>query len=92
MGDFVFLKVSPTKGVMRFGKCGKLSPRYIGPYQITQRVGEVTYRLALPPELSSVHDVFHVSMLRKHLAEVSQVIPVQLEVLQEDLSFVEDVV
>ena len=65
VGDFVFLKVSPTKGVMMFGKHGKLSPRYIGPYQITQRVGVVAYRLALPLELSSVHDVFHVSMRRK---------------------------
>ena len=65
VGDFVFLKVSPTKGMMWFGKCGKLSPRYIGPYQITQRVGEVTYRLALSLELSSVHDVFHVSILRR---------------------------
>ena len=92
MGDFVFLKVSPTKGVKRFGKRGKLSPRYIGPYQITQRVGEVAYRLALPPELSAVHSVFHVSMLRKCLADVSQVIPVQPEVLQEDLSFVEEAV
>ena len=71
VGDFVFLKVSPTKGVKRFGKRGKLSPRYIGPYQITQRVGEVAYRLALPPELLSVHSVFHVSMLRKCLADVS---------------------
>ena len=76
MGDFVFLKVSPTKGVKRFGKRGKLSPRYIDPYQITQRVGEVAYKLALPLELSAVHSVFHVSMLSKCLAYVSQVIPV----------------
>ena len=77
---------------MRFSRCGKLSPRYIGPYHITKRVGEVAYRLALPPELSAVHDVFHVSMLRKCLANVSQVIPVQPEVLQEDLSYVKDAV
>ena len=76
MGDFVFLKVSPTNGVMRFGKRGKLSPRYIGLYQITQRVGKVAYRLALPLDLASVHDVFHVSMMRKCLADVSEVIPV----------------
>ena len=92
VGDHVFLKVSPTKCVMRFGKRGKLSPHYIGLYQITKRVGEVAYRLALPPELSVVHDVFHVSMLRKCLADVSQVIPVQPEVLHEDLSYVEDAV
>ncbi|KAM2086620.1 hypothetical protein ACFX1R_024134 [Malus domestica] len=63
VGDWVFLKLSPWKGVVRFGKKGKLSPRYIGPYMITERVGEVAYRLELPSELSKVHDVFHVSML-----------------------------
>ena len=77
----MFLKISPTKCVMRFGRCGKLSPRYIGPYRITKRVCEVAYRLALPLELSTVHDVFHVSRLRKCLTDVSQVIPVQPEVL-----------
>ena len=92
VGDFVFLKVSPTKGVARFGKHGKLSPRYIGPYQIAKRVGEVAYKLNLPPELSGVHSVFHVLMLRKCLADVSQVIPVQPEELREDLTMVEDAV
>ena len=57
-GDKVFLKVSPMKGVMRFGKKGKLSPRYIGPFEILEKVGLVAYRLALPPELSSIHPVF----------------------------------
>ena len=65
----------------RFGKRGKLSPRYIGPYQISRRVGEVAYKLDLPPELSGVHRVFHVSMLRKCLADAAQVIPVQPEEL-----------
>ena len=60
--DFVFLKVSPTKGVAKFGKRGKLSPWYIEPYRITKRVGEVAYKLELPPKLSGVHNVFHVSM------------------------------
>ncbi|KAI5348622.1 hypothetical protein L3X38_001509 [Prunus dulcis] len=60
VGDWVFLKLSPWKGVMRFGKRGKLSPRYIGPYEITERIGSVAYRLALPAELSRVHDVFHI--------------------------------
>ena len=92
VGDFVFLKVSPTKGVARFEKRGKLSPRYIGPYQISRSVGEVAYKLELPPELSGVHSIFHVSMLRKCLADVSQVIPVQPEELRENLSMVEDVV
>nr|GFC13450.1 putative nucleotidyltransferase, ribonuclease H [Tanacetum cinerariifolium] len=64
-GDHVFLKVSPARGVRRFGIKGKLSPRFIGPFKILDRVGEVSYRLALPPQLSHVHDVFHVSLLRE---------------------------
>ena len=60
MGDMVFLKVSPWKGVIRFGKKGKLSPRYIGPFEVLEKVGEVAYRVALPPRLAGVHNVFHV--------------------------------
>ncbi|KAI5349880.1 hypothetical protein L3X38_002771 [Prunus dulcis] len=60
VGDWVFLKLSPWKGVVRFGRRGKLSPRYIGPYEIVERVGPVAYRIALPPDLSRLHDVFHV--------------------------------
>nr|GFC67552.1 putative reverse transcriptase domain-containing protein [Tanacetum cinerariifolium] len=63
-GDHVFLKVSPARGVRRFSIKGKLSPRFIRPFEILDRVGEVSYRLALPPHLSHVHDVFHVSLLR----------------------------
>ena len=63
MGDNVFLKVMPKRGVVRFGKQGKLAPRYIGPFEVFERVGIVEYRLLLPPSLSSVHKVFHVSML-----------------------------
>ena len=63
MGDHVFLKVMPKRGVVRFGKRGKLSPSFIRPFEILERVGIVEYRLALPPSLSSVHEVFHVSML-----------------------------
>ncbi|XP_073139055.1 uncharacterized protein [Henckelia pumila] len=65
MGDHVFLKVSPMKGVMRFGRRGKLNPRYIGPFEILERIGTLAYRLALPPSLAKVHNVFHVSMLRR---------------------------
>ncbi|PON31376.1 LOW QUALITY PROTEIN: Chromo domain containing protein [Parasponia andersonii] len=74
VGDKVFLKVAPMKGVMRFGKKGKLSPRFIGPYEILEKVGIVAYRLALPPKLSGVHNVFHVSMLRKYVSDPSHVL------------------
>ena len=66
MGDHVFLKVMPKRGVIRFEKRGKLSLRYIGPLKVLERVGTVPYRLVLPPRLSSIHEVFHVSMLRKY--------------------------
>ncbi|GKV48698.1 hypothetical protein SLEP1_g55501 [Rubroshorea leprosula] len=74
VGEKVFLKVSPTQGVVRFGIRGKLSPRLIGPFEILERVGEVAYRLALPPNLSEVHNVFHVSMPRKYVPDLSHVI------------------
>ena len=74
IGDRVFLKISPWKGVLRFGKRGKLSPRYIGPYEIVSKVGLVAYKLKLPPELSRIHDTFHVSMLRKYITDPSHVL------------------
>ncbi len=61
----MFLKISPMKGVMRFGKKGKLSPLYIGPYQIMRRIGGVAYELEFPASLGSIHPVFHISMLKK---------------------------
>jgi hypothetical protein len=67
VGDHVYLKVSPTKGVQRFGIKGKLAPRYIGPYEIKETCGPVAYQLKLPPPMSTVHDVFHVSQLWKCL-------------------------
>jgi hypothetical protein len=89
VGDRVFLKISPWKGIMRFGKKGKLSPRYIGPYEILARVGEVAYQLALPPELSQIHDVFHVSVLRKYMSDPSHVLTYQPVELREDLTYEE---
>ncbi|KAL4341972.1 hypothetical protein GQ457_08G032080 [Hibiscus cannabinus] len=90
VGDKVFLKVSPWKKVMRFGRKGKLSPRYIGPYEIVGRVGPVAYRLLLPPELERIHDVFHVSMLRKYRSDPSHVMPVEEIELNPDLSYDEE--
>ena len=72
--DRVLLKVSPWKKVLRFGRKGKLSSRFIRPYEITERVGPLAYRLALPPELEKIHDVFHVSMLRRYRLDPSHVI------------------
>ena len=74
MGDHVFLKVMPKRGVVRFGKQGTLSPRYIGPFKVLEIVGTVAYRLALSPSLSSVHAVFHVSMLRKYTQNPTHVV------------------
>ena len=71
VGDMVFLKVSPKKGVIRFGKKGKLSPRFVGLFEILKRIGKVTYELALQPTLAGVHNAFHVSMLRKYILDPS---------------------
>ena len=74
LGEKVFLKISPTKGITRFRKRGKLNPRFIGPFKVLERVGKVAYRLSLPPSLSGVHDIFHVSMLRKYIADPSHIL------------------
>ena len=73
-GDHVFLKVMPKRGVVRFDKRGKLSPRFIGPFEILERTDTVAYRLALPPSLSGVHEVFHVSMLQKYTQDPAHVV------------------
>ena len=86
-GDLVFLEVSPMNGVMKFGKKRKLAPRYIGPIEIRSRVGEMMYRLVLPPELSRIHPVFHVSILRKYIADPSLVLQPQAVELSEDLTY-----
>nr|GFC03132.1 hypothetical protein [Tanacetum cinerariifolium] len=82
-GDHVFLKVSPARGVRRFGINGKLSPHFIGPFEILDRVGEVSYRLALPPQLSHIHDVFHVSLLRGYKYHPLHVISYPLRVMRK---------
>ncbi|GJX41194.1 putative reverse transcriptase domain-containing protein [Tanacetum coccineum] len=90
VGDRVMLKVSPRKGVIRFGKRGKLNPRYIGPFKIFKRVGPVAYKLELPEELSNVHSTFHVSNLKKCISDESFVIPMKELRLDDKLTFVEE--
>ncbi|WMV40810.1 hypothetical protein MTR67_034195 [Solanum verrucosum] len=77
------------KGVMRFGKKGKLSPRYIGPYRIPKRIGNVAYELELPQELATVHLVFHISMLKKCMGDPSLVIPTEDIGIKDSLSYEE---
>jgi hypothetical protein len=89
VGDFVYLKVSSIRGVRRFGVKGKLAPRYVGPYQILARRGEVAYQLSLPEGLSAVHDVFHVSQLKKCLRVPEEQLTVKGLEVQEDLTYVE---
>ena len=74
VGDHVSLKVNLKKGVVRFGKRGKLSPRFIGPLEILERMDTVAYRLALPPSMSGVHEVFHVSMLQRYTPDPAHVV------------------
>ena len=74
VGEHVFLKVSPWRGVKRFGKRGKLSPRFVGPFEILDRVGNLAYRVALPPDWKQMHNVFHVSLLRRYVRDPSHVI------------------
>ncbi|KAI5335241.1 hypothetical protein L3X38_025374 [Prunus dulcis] len=82
-------QLSPWKGVVRFRRRGKLISRYIRPYEIVERVGPVAYRLALPSDLSRLHDVFHVSMLWRYIYDPSHVLEEQPTELQEDLTYVE---
>ena len=89
VGDKVFLKVSHWKGVLRFGWKGKLAPRYIGPYEILERVGKVAYRLALPPDLERIHKVFHISVLKKYIPDATHVLETQPVELSENLTYEE---
>jgi hypothetical protein len=87
VGDEVLLKVSPTKGIVRFGIKGNLSPRYIGPYLITARVGSLAYRLQLPESMAGMHPVFHVCMLRKYIRDPELKIEANPIIVQQDLIF-----
>ena len=87
--DRVFLKLSPWKGVVLFGKRGKLSPRYIGTFEIVERIGPVAYRLDLPKELSRVHNAIHISLLRKYISDPSHVLKTPEIELRDDLSYEE---
>ncbi|GJR79182.1 hypothetical protein Tco_0149967 [Tanacetum coccineum] len=90
VGDKVMLKVSPWKGVVRFGKRGKLNPRYVGPFKVLGKVGEVAYKLELPEELSRVHNTFHVSNLKKCYAEEPLAVPLDGLHFDDKLQFVEE--
>ncbi|GJU45662.1 putative reverse transcriptase domain-containing protein [Tanacetum coccineum] len=90
VGDKVMLKVSPWKGVVHFGKRGKLNPRYVGPFKVLEKVGEVAYKLELPEELSRVHNTFHVSNMKKCHADEPLAIPLDGLHLDDKLHFVEE--
>ncbi|GJY61188.1 hypothetical protein Tco_0461845, partial [Tanacetum coccineum] len=90
VGDNVMLKVSPWKGVIRFGKRGKLNPRYIGPFKILAKVGTVAYRLELPEKLSRVHSTFHVLNLKKCLSDETLAIPLNEIQIDDKLYFIKE--
>ncbi|GJY89414.1 putative reverse transcriptase domain-containing protein [Tanacetum coccineum] len=90
VGDYVLLKVSPWKGVVRFGKKGKLAPRFVEPFKIIEKVGHVAYQLDLPEELNGVNDTFHVSNLKKCLADPTLKVPLDEIQVDAKLNFVEE--
>ncbi|GJX04064.1 putative reverse transcriptase domain-containing protein [Tanacetum coccineum] len=92
VGDYVLLKVSPWKGVVRFGKKGKLAPRFVGPFEIVEKVGPMAYWLDLPEELNGVHDTFHVSNLKKCLADPTLQVPLDEIRVDAKLNLVEELV
>ncbi|GJU93547.1 putative reverse transcriptase domain-containing protein [Tanacetum coccineum] len=90
VSDQVLLEVSSWKGVVCYGKKGKLAPRYVGPFEIIERIGLIAYRLRLPQELSSVHDTFHVSNLKKCLADANLHVPLEEIIVDKCLRFIEE--
>ncbi|XP_073061681.1 uncharacterized protein [Primulina eburnea] len=85
IGEKAYVKVSPMKGVVRFSKAGKLNPRYVGPFEILEMVGTLAYRLTLPPDMSRIHNVFHVSQLRKYISDPSHVLEVEPLIVESNL-------
>jgi hypothetical protein len=89
VGDFVYLRVSPTRGIQRFGVKGKLAPRYVGPFEILEICGPVAYRLQLSPQLAAVHNIFHVSQLRRCVKVPMEIIDPQTIKIETDLTYTE---
>jgi hypothetical protein len=89
VGDYVYLRVSPTKGVQHFGIKGKLAPQCIGPFKITETCGPVAYKLCLPSQLAAIHDVFYISQLKKCIKVPTEIIEQQAIKIKPDLSYVE---
>jgi hypothetical protein len=87
--DFVYLRVSPTRDVQRFGVKGKLAPRYVGPFEILEICGPVAYCLLLPPQLAAIHKIFHVSQLRKCVKVPTEIIDSQAIEIEPDLTYTE---
>ena len=89
VGDHVYLRVSPTRGVQCFGVKGKLAPRYVGPYEIIEECGPIAYRLRLPSQLAAIHNVFHISQLKKCVRVPTEIIDQQEILVEPDLSYTE---
>jgi hypothetical protein len=87
VGDHVYLRVSPMRGVKRFGVKGKLAPRYIGPFPILEKCGSVAYKLDLTPSLARVHNIFHMSQLKKCLKALVDIVLLEVTPLEADLSY-----